>query len=54
MRTSYRVPKSFNGELKMSTRSLVFVAALLAAVPALGQAADPQAAQNSANWDIFL
>ena len=38
----------------MSTRSLVFVAALLAAVPALGQAADPQAAQNSANWDIFL
>src|SRR5690242_16258814 len=38
----------------LTMRAFLLVAAgLLATTPAFGQAADPKAAQNASNWDIF-
>jgi periplasmic protein TonB len=38
----------------MSVRVLLLAASLIAAVPAFAQASDPKAAQNAANWEVFL
>jgi TonB family protein len=37
----------------MSVRTLIIAAGLLAAPPAFAQGADPRAAQNAANWEVF-
>jgi TonB family protein len=37
----------------MSVRTLIVAAGLLAAPPAFAQGADPKAAQNAANWEVF-
>jgi TonB family protein len=44
----------FSEVTTMSVRSIIIAAGLIAAVPAFAQAPDPKAAQNSANWDVFL
>jgi periplasmic protein TonB len=37
----------------MRVQSILIVAGLVAAVPALAQAPDPKASQNAANWEVF-
>src|SRR5438477_5498244 len=42
-----------NRERSMRIAKFFVVGSLVAAVPALVQASDPKAAQNTANWEVF-